>query len=124
MILVRLDQLGWSTVGEIIKNLYEAKTELSNLVERAARGEEIVIAKNGKPMARLTRFESAVGRRVPGCGKGKIWIADDFNAPLPDEILATLEEPIEPAPGYARVSLVVPGQSKSKSKRSRRDRHR
>ena len=35
-------------------------------------------------------------QRMPGCGKGKIWIADDFDAPLPDDILATLEEPIEP----------------------------
>jgi prevent-host-death family protein len=111
-------------MGEIIKNLYEAKTELSSLVERAARGEEIVIAKNGRPMARLTRLQSAAGRRVPGCGKGKIWIADDFNAPLPDDILATLEEPIEPAVGHARVSLVVPGQLKPGPKRSRRNRRR
>jgi prevent-host-death family protein len=81
-------------MGDIIKNLYEAKTELSSLVERAAKGEEIIIAKNGEPMARLVPYESTKGRRVPGCGKGKIWISDDFDAPLPDDILATLEEPI------------------------------
>lgn len=109
-------------MGEIIKNLYEAKTELSSLVERAAKGEEIIIAKNGEPMARLVRFESTKGRRVPGCAKGKIWIADDFDAPLPDDIMATLEESIEPSPGHARVPLVVPRQPQSKSKRPRRHR--
>ena len=48
--------------------------------------------------------------RVPGCGRGRIWVADDFDAPLPDNILATLEEPIEPAAGHARVPVVVPRQ--------------
>ena len=111
-------------MGDIIKNLYEAKSQLSSLVERAAKGEEIIIAKNGAPMARLVRYESTKRRRVPGCGKGKIWIADDFDAPLPDDILATLEEPIEPAAGHARVPVVVPGQPKPKRKRARRDRRR
>jgi len=83
-------------MGEIIKNLNEAKSRLSSLVERAAKGEEIVIAKNGKPMAKLVRYESTKGRRVPGCGKGKIWIADDFDARLPDDILAAFDESIEP----------------------------
>jgi len=108
-------------MGDIIKNLYEAKTELSSLVERAAKGEEIIIAKNGEPMARLVRYESTKGRRVPGCGKGKIWISDDFDAPLPDDILATLEEPIEPVAGHARLPVVVPGQQKSGRKRPRRN---
>jgi prevent-host-death family protein len=124
MLLVKPDQGKHAAVGDVIKNLYEAKTELSSLVERAAKGEEIVIAKNGEPMAKLVRYESTKGRRVPGCGKGKIWIADDFDAPLPDHILATLEEPIEPAAGHARVSVVVPGQSKPKPTRPRRNRHR
>jgi antitoxin (DNA-binding transcriptional repressor) of toxin-antitoxin stability system len=86
-------------MDDVIKKLYEAKTGQSSLVERTAKGEEIVIAKNeknGEPMAKLVRYESTKGRRVPGCGKGKIWIADDFDGPLPDDILATLEEPIEP----------------------------
>jgi len=84
-------------MGNVIKNLDEAKAELPSLVERAAKGEEIVIAKSGTPMAKLVRYESTAGRRACGCGKGKIWIADDFDSPLPDDILATLEEPIEPA---------------------------
>ena len=108
-------------MGDIIKNLYEAKTELSSLVERAAKGEEIIIAKNGEPMARLVPYESTKDRRVPGCGKGKIWISDDFDAPLPDDILATLEEPIEPAAGHARLPMVVPGQQKPGRKRPRRN---
>jgi prevent-host-death family protein len=111
-------------VGDVIKNLYEAKTELSSLVERAAKGEEIVIAKNGEPMAKLVRYESTKGRRVPGCGKGKIWIADDFDTPLPDDILAALEEPLEPSARHARLPVVVPGQPKPKSKRQGSNRRR
>jgi prevent-host-death family protein len=84
-------------MGDIIRNLYEAKTHLSELVERAAKGEEIVIAKNGVPMAKLVPLEKKP-KRVPGCWEGKVWIADDFDAPLPDDIMKTLDEPIEPPP--------------------------
>jgi prevent-host-death family protein len=69
-------------------NLYEAKTQLSELVERAAAGEEIIIAKAGKPRARLVPLAAAKTLRKPGALKGKIWIADDFDDPLPPEILA------------------------------------
>ena len=72
-------------------NIYEAKTNLSELVERASKGEEIVIAKAGKPKARLVPFESKAMKRKPGGWEGLIWIADDFDAPLPDEILAAFE---------------------------------
>jgi prevent-host-death family protein len=68
-------------------NLYDAKTQLSRLVDRAAGGEEIVIAKAGKPMARLVPLEKKKVRRVPGLLKGKIWVARDFDAPLPPELL-------------------------------------
>lgn len=68
-------------------NLYQAKTQLSRLVDRAAAGEEIIIAKNGKPLARLMPLEEAREPRKPGLLKGKIWIADDFDDPLPPEIL-------------------------------------
>ena len=69
-------------------NLYEAKTQLSKLVDEAASGEEIVIAKAGKPRARLVSL-APVGRnkRRPGGAKGRIRIAKDFDAPLPPEIL-------------------------------------
>jgi len=71
-------------------SLYEAKTHLSELVEEAARGREIVIAKSGRPKARLVPLAPKDTRhlRKPGRGKGEgIWIADDFDAPLPPEIL-------------------------------------
>ncbi|MGE0463819.1 MAG: type II toxin-antitoxin system Phd/YefM family antitoxin [Vicinamibacterales bacterium] len=63
-------------------NLYEAKTRLSSLVEHAAAGTEIIIAKAGKPKAKLVPIRD-VARRRPGSAKGKIWIAEDFDAPLP-----------------------------------------
>lgn len=68
-------------------NLYEAKTHLSELVERASAGEEIIIAKAGRPKARLVPLEKVSRPRKPGIWKGRVWIADDFDAPLPDEIL-------------------------------------
>lgn len=72
-------------------NIYEAKTRLSDMVSRAADGEEFVIAKAGKPRARLVPIAGKRRRRVPGGGKGKVWVADDFDAPLPDGILAAFE---------------------------------
>ena len=69
-------------------NLYEAKTHLSDLVERAASGEEIIIAKAGMPKARLVPLAAATTPRVPGGWEGQIWIADDFDEPLPPDILA------------------------------------
>ena len=69
-------------------NLYEAKTHLSALVEEAARGREIIIAKSGRPKARLVPLAvQDTHLRRPGLGKGRGWIADDFDAPLPPEIL-------------------------------------
>lgn len=67
-------------------NLYDAKTHLSSLVEEAAAGAEIIIAKAGKPRAKLVPIRAAA-RRTPGRAKGKIWIASDFDAPLPDSVL-------------------------------------
>jgi len=67
-------------------NLYEAKTQLSSLVEEAAAGAEIIIAKAGRPKAKLVAFRETARRR-PGRGKGRVWIADDFDAPLPQPLL-------------------------------------
>jgi prevent-host-death family protein len=72
-------------------NLYEAKTKLSELVERAAAGGEIVIAKAGKPKAKLVPLTPRAEPRKPGIWKGRLWIAQDFDAPLPDDILAAFE---------------------------------
>jgi prevent-host-death family protein len=65
-------------------NLYEAKTQLSRLVERAARGEEIVIAKSGKPMAKLVPYRPTRPRREGGNLLGVTFIAEDFDDPAPD----------------------------------------
>lgn len=63
-------------------NLYEAKTRLSQLVEDAAKGEEIIIAKNGKPMVKMVAAtpELKPQKRVFGQLKGKVWLAPDFDA--------------------------------------------
>lgn len=74
-----------------VVNLYEAKSHLSELVERAAAGDEIVIAKAGRPRARLTAIAPTTRRRKPGRWKGKVWIAPDFDDELPAEVLATFE---------------------------------
>lgn len=66
-------------------NVHEAKTHLSRLLERVAEGEEIVIAKSGRPVAKLVRV--TLEPRKPGRLKGRIRIAPDFDEPLPDEIL-------------------------------------
>ncbi|KAE8759309.1 type II toxin-antitoxin system Phd/YefM family antitoxin [Paraburkholderia madseniana] len=72
-------------------NIHEAKTQFSRLVDAAASGEEIVIAKAGKPAARLVPMERAkVVRRFGGL-KGKVRIAEDFDAPLPDDVIAAFE---------------------------------
>ena len=70
-----------------VMNLYEAKSQLSSLVEEAAAGREIIIAKAGVPRARLGPIKS-VARRRPGGSKGRIRIAADFDAPLPANIMS------------------------------------
>jgi len=69
-----------------IVNVHEAKTNLSKLLEQVERGEEIVIARAGQPVAKLSRYRPprrAIG--PPGGMEGEIWIADDFDAPLDDQ---------------------------------------
>jgi prevent-host-death family protein len=73
-------------------NIYEAKTQLSKLVDLASSGTDVIIARAGKPAARLTTCEQKEKRKYKlGLLEGKGWIADDFDAPLPDEILALFE---------------------------------
>jgi prevent-host-death family protein len=67
-------------------NVHEAKTHLSRLLDRVAEGEEIIIAKSGRPVAKLVRV--AAEPRQPGRLKGRIRIGPDFDEPLPEEILA------------------------------------
>ena len=65
-----------------VYNIHESKTHFSRLIERVMNGEEVIIAKAGKPVARLSPIIDEVAQRVPGLDKGKITIAPDFDAPL------------------------------------------
>jgi len=67
-------------------NIQEAKTHLSKLLARVAAGEEVVIAKAGKPVARLVPLASAPRKRVLGTAKGDFTVPDDFDDPLPKDI--------------------------------------
>jgi antitoxin (DNA-binding transcriptional repressor) of toxin-antitoxin stability system len=72
-------------------NIYAAKTQLSKLADLAASGTDVIIARNGKPLCRLTEIQPV--NRMAGFGalEGQGWIADDFDDPLPDEIQAAFE---------------------------------
>jgi prevent-host-death family protein len=72
-------------------NVHEAKTHLSRLVEQAAAGREIVIAKAGKPLARLVPLALPVRAKKLGLLKGQIEVPDNFNAPLDEATLALFE---------------------------------
>lgn len=72
-------------------NIHQAKTELSKLVERAEAGEEVVIARAGKPAAKLVPLTKLRGRRRLGLLDGKFKIPDDFNKPLPESVLRAFE---------------------------------
>ena len=80
------------TMTKIVK-LYDAKTHLSSLVDRAAAGEEFIIAKGSEPMARLIPLTKRNTRRAPGGWEGRIEIADNFDAPLPADIRSGFEDP-------------------------------
>ena len=70
-----------------VVNVHEAKTHLSRLLERVSAGEEIVIAKAGRPVARLVPYDESLEPRTLGGWEGRVWIADDFDE-LPPDILA------------------------------------
>ena len=81
-----------SPMPPVVSNLYDAKTNLSQLVERAASGEEIIIAKNGVPMARLVPLKTEPSPRRPGGWEGRVHVSEDFDAPLPADLLAGFGE--------------------------------
>jgi prevent-host-death family protein len=68
--------------------MHEAKTHLSRLVERVEAGEEVVISRAGKPVARIVAIRAPLGSRAPGRLRGRISVSDDFDAPLPGEVTA------------------------------------
>ena len=72
-------------------NIHDAKTHLSRLVDEVASGAEIIIAKAGKPMARLTPLSAPVRKKQLGLLKGRIRVPDGFNAPLDDETMTVFE---------------------------------
>lgn len=65
-------------------NIHQAKTNLSKLIEKTLNGEDIVIAKAGKPVAKLVAYKEKLKPRKPGLWKGKVWISDDFNDEDPE----------------------------------------
>jgi len=73
-------------------NIHEAKTQFSRLLARVESGEEIIIAKAGRPIARLVPIIERPKRRTPGSAEGKIIISPDFDAPLPESILKAFEQ--------------------------------
>jgi prevent-host-death family protein len=75
----------------LIVNIQEAQTNLSMLIQRVIAGEEIIIAQSGEPVARLIPYSPQPIGRLPGSAQGKIWIAPNFDAPLPDEIIDLFE---------------------------------
>jgi prevent-host-death family protein len=78
-------------VAERTVNIHEAKTHLSRLVERVEAGEEVVIARAGRPVARLVPFRARTAPRVPGLWRGRVTLAADFDAP-DDDLIATFEQ--------------------------------
>jgi len=73
-------------------NIHEAKTHFSRILARVGNGEEVIISKSGKPIARLVPIGEKLTQRVPGSAKGKVVLKKDFDAPLPKSILKGFEE--------------------------------
>lgn len=71
----------------ITVNIHQAKTHLSKLLERVGSGEDVIIAKAGKPVAKLSAYQSSPASRQPGWAKGEIWLAADFDQPMSEEEL-------------------------------------
>ena len=69
----------------MVRNISQAKAELSALIEEVLKGNEVIVAKAGKPVARLVAYRGPVAPRKPGSLAGKIWIAPDFDS-LPDDM--------------------------------------
>ncbi|HEX3819399.1 MAG TPA: type II toxin-antitoxin system Phd/YefM family antitoxin [Candidatus Sulfotelmatobacter sp.] len=98
-------------------NIHQAKTHFSRLIQRVAAGEEIIIARAGVPVARLVAIEPATKVRPLGMDRGRIWIADDFDAPLPDDLLKAFYGG-EPLPVEATKNVQSVGRRKGRRKTS------
>ena len=79
-----------------VTNIDDAATRLPELVEQAERGEQVILAREGKPVARLVRFGDRPARpRTGGQWRGRVRIGDDFDAPLPDDVERAFRGPAE-----------------------------
>jgi prevent-host-death family protein len=65
-------------------NVAEAKAKFSQLIRKAMAGEDVIIAKDHKPLVKLVPFKNVTRRRQPGSAKGRVWVSKDFDAPLKD----------------------------------------
>ncbi|MBS0445286.1 MAG: type II toxin-antitoxin system Phd/YefM family antitoxin [Proteobacteria bacterium] len=72
-------------------NIYEAKTHLSRLVDKAAAGDDVIVSRHGKPLARITRLAEPRRSITFGLLKGKVKVPSDFDAPLPAAVIASFE---------------------------------
>jgi prevent-host-death family protein len=81
-----------TTQTPLTVNIFEAKTQLSKLIERMEHGEDVIIARAGKPVARLTGLKPEKKPVIFGLMKGEIWVADDFDDYLPADFLITPKE--------------------------------
>lgn len=80
-------------------NVYEAKSQLSKLLEEVESGGEVTIARNGRPVAQLVPLQRHTAeRRVPGAWRGRVWIADDFDEPDPELEDLFYTAPVSPVP--------------------------
>lgn len=75
-------------------NVHQAKTQLSKLIEAAEAGEEVIIARAGKPVVRLVTLDAAKPRRKLGQLAGRLTVPDDFDEPLPEDVLRSFETPL------------------------------
>ena len=78
----------------MVINVYEAKTHLSKLLDRVAEGEELVLGRAGRPIARLVPYREMRQPRKPGRLAGRVWIAPDFDE-TPEDIIAAFEGDLE-----------------------------
>jgi len=74
-------------------NIHEAKTNLSRLIADVEHGDEVIIARHNRPVAKLVMISSSITTRKPGSMKGRIRMSDDFNDALPDDLLTAFEGP-------------------------------
>ncbi len=80
-------------MAKVAVNIHEAKTQLSRLIEQVVQGDEITICRSGKPVAKLVPIPADLTPRVPGSMKGLIHMREDFDDPLPPELLRYFTDP-------------------------------